>query len=457
MPKLWDKGYDVDKLIEQFNVGDDYLLDRELIEEDCLGSIAHARMLAKIGILTDAEAESLATVLGEIVGLARAGKFDIEVADEDVHTAIENFLTARLGDLGKKIHTARSRNDQVIVDVRLYAKRRLLEVADAAVGFAATLAQFADQHKDVPMVGRTHTQRAMPSSVGLWAGCWLEAMLDDLEFLRAAYALNDQCPLGSAASYGVPLPIDRQFTSDLLGFARLQNNVLYANTSRGKIESIILSALAQFMIDLSRLAADVIWFSTPEFGYFELPAELGDGSSMMPQKRNPGMMETTRARAATVISNLARTLEIVRGLISGYNRDHQETKEPLLRSLAIAVGALAVCDRTLQKMTVNAERCVAAFSAEVFATDRALELVQEGVPFRDAYRRVAKGLDQGAQGLAPLHRDPREAIRKRTHQGGTANLGLDIARKRLDGHRAWAQSERAKTEAAWQALLPGGK
>ena len=451
MPKLWQKDYEVDKLIERFNVGDDYLLDRELIEADCLGSIAHARMLAKIGILTDAEADSLAVALAEIIRLAHGGKFEIKLEDEDVHTAVENFLTNKLGDLGKKIHTARSRNDQVIVDLRLYAKQRLLQVADAALAFAATLANFADKHKDVPMVGRTHTQRAMPSSAGLWAGAWLEAMLDDLDFLRAAYALNDQCPLGSAASYGVPLPIDRQYTSDLLGFARLQNNVLYANTSRGKIESVVLSALAQFMIDLSRLAADVIWFSTPEFGYFDLPAELADGSSIMPQKRNPGMMETTRARAATVISNLLRTLEIVRGLISGYNRDHQETKEPLLRSFAIVAGALAVCDRTFQKMTVNEERCVAAFSPEVFATDRALELVQEGVPFRDAYRRVAKELDKLAE------RDPREAIRARTHQGSTGNLGLDVARRRRDEHHKWAQSERRKTEKAWQALLPAGK
>ncbi|HUT76034.1 MAG TPA: argininosuccinate lyase [Armatimonadota bacterium] len=449
MPKLWQKDYEPDQLIERFNVGDDYLLDRELIEADCLGSIAHARMLARIGMLTDADADSLAAVLAEITELARAGKFEIKLEDEDVHTAVENFLTAKLGDLGKRIHTARSRNDQVIVDLRLYAKQRLLEVADAALAFAATLAEFAGRHQGVPMVGRTHTQRAMPSSVGLWAGCWLEAMLDDLEFLRAAYALNDQCPLGSAASYGVPLPIDRQFTSDLLGFARLQNNVLYANTSRGKIESILLSALAQFMLDLSRLAADVIWFSTPEFGYFELPAELADGSSIMPQKRNPGMMELTRARAATVIANLMRALETVRGLISGYNRDHQETKEPLLRSFPIVAGALAVCDRTFPKMTVVAERCVAAFSPEVFATDRALELVQEGLPFRDAYRRVAKELDQLAD------RDPREAIRARTHQGSTGNLGLDIARGRLDEHRAWAQSERAQAETAWGKLLAG--
>jgi len=449
MPKLWQKDYEPDQLIERFNVGDDYLLDRELIEADCLGSIAHARMLARIGMLTDADADSLAAVLAEITELARAGKFEIKLEDEDVHTAVENFLTAKLGDLGKRIHTARSRNDQVIVDLRLYAKQRLLEVADAALAFAATLAEFAGRHQGVPMVGRTHTQRAMPSSVGLWAGCWLEAMLDDLEFLRAAYALNDQCPLGSAASYGVPLPIDRQFTSDLLGFARLQNNVLYANTSRGKIESILLSALAQFMLDLSRLAADVIWFSTPEFGYFELPAELADGSSIMPQKRNPGMMELTRARAATVIANLMRALETVRGLISGYNRDHQETKEPLLRSFPIVAGALAVCDRTFQKMTVVEERCVAAFSPEVFATDRALELVQEGLPFRDAYRRVAKELDQLAD------RDPREAIRARTHQGSTGNLGLDIARGRLDEHRAWAQSERAQAETAWGKLLAG--
>jgi len=450
MPKLWQKDYEIDKLIERYDVGDDYILDRELIEADCLGSIAHTRMLAKIGILTSAEADSLAAALAEIIELATAGKFEIKAEDEDVHTAVENHLTQKLGDLGKKIHTARSRNDQVIVDVRLYAKGKMIEVAEAALAFAATLADFAEKHKDVPMVGRTHTQRAMPSSVGLWAGCWLESMLDDLDFLRAAYALNDQCPLGSAASYGVPLPIDRQFTSDLLGFARLQNNVLYANTSRPKMESIILSALAQFMVDLSRLAADCIWFSTPEFGYFELPAELTDGSSIMPQKRNPGMMETTRARAATVISHLMRVLEIMRGLISGYNRDHQEGKESLLRSFPIVHDALAVCDLTFRRLRVNEERCAAAFTAEVFATDRALELVQAGVPFRDAYRQVAKELDSLA------NRDPRQAIRTRTHQGGTANLGLDIARRRLDEHGGFVEAERHKMAEMRRKLLGTG-
>ena len=450
MPKLWQKDYQINQLIERYDVGDDYLLDRELIEADCLGSIAHARMLARIGILTDAEADALAAALAEITALARDGKFEIKPEDEDVHTAVENYLTQKLGDLGKKIHTARSRNDQVIVDVRLHAKEKMLDIAEAALAFAATLADFAEKNRDIPMVGRTHTQRAMPSSVGLWAGCWLESTLDDLEFLRAAYALNDQCPLGSAASYGVPLPIDRQFTSDLLGFARLQNNVLYANTSRPKIESIVLSALAQFMVDLSRLAADLIWYSTPEFGYFELPPELTDGSSIMPQKRNPGMMEVTRARAATVISHLMRTLELMRGLISGYNRDHQEGKEALLRSFPIVHDALAVCDLTFQKMRVNEERCIAAFTPEVFAADRALELVQEGVAFRDAYRRVAKELDQLAA------RDPRQAIRARTHQGGTANLGLDLARGRLEQHVEFVQAERRKLDGVRRNLLPTG-
>lgn len=447
MPKLWQKDYEIDKLIERYDVGDDYLLDHELIEADCLGSIAHARMLAKIGILTESEADALAAALAEIIRLAEGGKFDITPEDEDVHTAVENYLTKQLGDAGKKIHTARSRNDQVIVDLRLYAKGKMLEVADAALAFAATLAEFAETHKNVPMVGRTHTQRAMPSSVGLWAGCWLEALLDDLDFLRAAYDLNDQCPLGSAASYGVPLPIDREMVSDLLGFARVQNNVLYANTSRGKIESIILSALAQFMVDLSRLAADVILFSTPEFGYFELPAELCDGSSIMPQKRNPGMMETTRARAAVVISHLTRVLEIIRGLISGYNRDHQHTKEPLLKSLPLVADALAVCDLTFQRMRVNEERCVAAFTPEVFATDRALELVQDDVPFRDAYHRVAKELDQLAD------RDPREAIRAREHLGGPANLGLGIARRRVKKHARFVEDERAKAAEVRRDLL----
>ncbi len=419
--KLWDKGYALDRELEVFTTADDPLLDRELVRWDCAASIAHARMLARCGILSEDEAEKLAGELRAIAADAQAGNFTIEFEDEDCHTAIEKRLVGRLGDLGKKVHTARSRNDQVIAALRLWAKDALHTLFAATLDLAASLRQFAETHRDLPMVGRTHTQVAMPSSVGLWAGAWCESLLDDLRILRTAYEVNDQCPLGSAASYGVPLAIDREFTSQVLGFARLQNNVLYANNSRGKIEAAILGACVQIAIDLSRMAQDLINFSLPEFGYFRIPEELCTGSSIMPQKRNPCGLELVRARASTIIACHDQILGIVKALPSGYNRDFQETKRPFLHGLRTTIACVRVMKLTVEKLAVDEARLLAAFTPEVFATDEALRLVAEGVPFRDAYRQVAASLDKLRAA------DPSQAIAKRTHPGGPANLCLEVA------------------------------
>jgi len=444
MAKLWDKGYAVDRELEAFTTGDDYLLDRELVGADCLASVAHATMLARIGVLTDAEAGKL---VAELRALAADASFTVAPADEDCHTAIENRLVERLGDLGKKIHTCRSRNDQVIAALRVHAKELLHELFAAALGLAGTLREFAERHKDVPMVGRTHTQIAMPSSVGLWAGAWLESLVDDLRLLETACELNDQCPLGSAASYGVPLPIDREFTSERLGFAKLQNNVLYANNSRGKIESILLGAGVQIAIDLSRLAQDLINFSLPEFGYFRIPKELCTGSSIMPQKRNPCGLELIRARTSTILACYNQILDILKGLPSGYNRDLQETKRPFLQGMALVTSCVKVMDATFRKLEVDAERLVGAFTPEVFATDEALRLVVEGVPFRDAYRQVAASLDKLGGS------DPHESLAKRNHTGGPANLRLELADAALEGVREFVRAKREAFERARAALL----
>ena len=438
MAKLWAKGYELDKTVEAFTVGEDYALDMALVRWDCVGSIAHAAMLHKIGILRDEEFHALKQRLKEVIDLHAKGEWAIAREDEDVHTAVENDLVAKLGDVGKKLHTARSRNDQVLLDLRLYMRDKLLLIAEAACDMCGTLGDFADKHKTVPIVGRTHFQRAMPSSVGLWAGAFAESLLDDIELLKTAYGLADQCPLGSAASYGVSLDIDRRMVSDALGFARVQNNVLYANNSRGKVEAVVLSALAQIMNDLSKLASDVILWSMPEFGYFRLPAEFCPGSSLMPQKRNPGPFELTRAKAGTVIGCLVQTLEITRPLISGYHRDFQETKKPLITGIEITHAALKVNSLTVAKIEVDAEQCAEAFTPEVFATDRVLELVKKGIPFRDAYRQVAETLDS-----IPME-DPVANIKKKTHLGATGNLGLDIAREREMAARQWAETARKK-------------
>ena len=447
MAKLWAKGYELDKLVEEFTTGEDYQLDMALVRWDCVGSIAHAAMLARVGVLTKDEFATLKQRLKEIIALYANGEFVIARADEDVHTCVENDLIQSLGDVGKKLHTGRSRNDQVLLDLRLYMRDKLLGIAEAVCDVIGVLLDFADNHKDVPIVGRTHFQRAMPSSVGLWAGAFAESLLDDLDLVRAAYKIADQCPLGSAASYGVNLDIDRQFVADQLGFARVQNNVLYANNSRGKVAGIVLSALAQIMLDLSKLSSDVILWSMPEFGYFKLPKEFCPGSSLMPQKRNPGPFELTRARAATVVGRLVQVLEIVRPLISGYHRDFQETKKPLMDGMEVTCSALRVCALTIAGISVDAKRCADAFTPDVFATDRVMAMVKQGVPFRDAYREVAGSLDRTDM------EDPRENILKKTHLGATGNLGLDGARKLLAAEGDWARKARDTWASAVQRLL----
>ena len=443
----------VDAEVLAYTAGQDRILDLALVEADCMGTAAHVRMLAAMPVeppvLKAAEVEAVTAELARIVEDSRAGKFKITLEDQDVHLAVERRLTAKLGDLGKRVHTCRSRNDQVAVDLRLFGKTRLLDAMQAAAALAGVLSAFARQHRKIPMVGRTHMQPAMPSSVGLWASAWAESLLDDFSLLMAAYDLNDQCPLGSAASYGVPLPIDRQLTSDLLGFARPVSNVLHANQSRGKLESVILSALSQAMLTLSRLAEDLILFSMPDFGYFRLPAEYTTGSSIMPQKRNPDVMELLRAKAAKVMAQASVTAEIVRAAPSGYNRDLQETKEPFMRGFDLAISSLRVMTAVMSSLQVDAAACRRAFTPDVFATDRALELVVGGMPFRDAYREVKAHLGDLKD------RDPDAAIAAKTHLGAPAGLDFDGLDARIEEASRWVADERADFEMHRDALLTG--
>ena len=419
MTKLWAKGYQLNQVVESFMTGDDPFLDVRIAKYDCLASIAHAKMLSTINIITEDEFLSLENKLQELIRLITENKFVIDFAEEDVHTAIEGYLVATLGDIGKKIHTARSRNDQVLTALRLYYKDELKKTIHALGECLDILTTFAVKYKDIPYAGRTHYQKAMPSSIGLWMGAIIESLLDDSKLLIDTFNLIDQCPLGSAASYGVMLPIDRQLTSDLLGFSKVQNNVLYANNSRGKFESIIVGSLNQIMLDMSKLATDIILFSAPEMGYLNLPIEFCPGSSLMPNKKNPDPFELIRAKSATVLANLMQTLEISRALPSGYNRDFQETKRPTFMSFDITLQTIEVVGIILSKVTVNKQKCLESFSTDVFATDYALHLAMSGVPFRDAYQQVAMNL--GDIQLA----DPVENIKLKTHIGATGNLGLE--------------------------------
>ena len=432
--KLWEKGYQLDQLVEKFMTGDDPLLDLALIPYDCMGSIAHAKMLAKIGILTSEECEMLVQELSLIIQMAEEGKFSIQPEDEDVHTAVENAIVKKLGDVGKKLHTARSRNDQVLLDMRLYMKAQLLKIGQEVLNVCQVLNQFAEAYCGIPIPGRTHFQRAMPSSLGLWAGSFAESLLDDMQLLQGAYELINQCPLGSAASYGVSLPIDRQYCSDLLGFQSVQNNVLYANNSRGKFEAAVLHVLVQIMNDLSKAATDIIIFSTPEFGYFTLPEKFCPGSSLMPQKRNPCPLELIRAKSASVQSMMFQTLEIVRALPSGYNRDFQETKRPIMQGFDIASQSLQVFALVFSELDVNEKNCINSFTPELFATDQVLKLAQAGIPFRDAYKQVAKDPNHVTE------IDPVENILSKIHLGATGNLGIETCFNRVNQFQNWIEN-----------------
>jgi len=447
MAKLWDKGYAIDPEIEQFTVGEDHLLDRALVRADCLGSAAHATMLARVGILKTTERNRLLKGLKAVLKDFAAGRFAISPEQEDVHTAVEEYLTGKLGALGKKLHTGRSRNDQVLVDLRLYGKERLHLVAERIIALVRALAGFARHHEFVPMPGRTHMQIAMPSSLGLWAGAWAEALLDDLELVKAAHTLTDQSPLGSGAAYGSALPLDRKMVANLLGFAKVQNNVLYCANSRGKAELATLAACTQVMVDLSRLATDLAIGSTPEFGYFRIPKELCTGSSMMPQKRNPCGLELVRAKAAAVLGAEGQIAGVLRALPSGYNRDVQETKGPFMRGVEATAGSLRVMHLTFEKLEVVEENLRAGFLPEIYATDRALELVADGVPFRDAYRHVAAHLEELRE------RDPVKNLKSKKLVGGPGKLGLAQLTRRADTAAKWLKGVREPFTKALAKLM----
>ncbi|MGO9308853.1 MAG: argininosuccinate lyase [Spirochaetia bacterium] len=438
MAKLWEKTYSLDDLMEAFTVGEDPALDARLVNADCVASMAHAAMLGKIGILPASEQAALRAELARIIERNDRGEFAIARSDEDVHTAIENALVAALGDAGKRIHAGRSRNDQVLAAIRLWSRGFLFAFHGAGLALAGLLLGMAEAHARTPMPGRTHMQTAMPSSVGLWASAFAEELLDDLALSRNAFVLMDCSPLGSAASYGVPIPLDREMVAELLGFSRVQNNVLYANNSRGKLESIALEAVEHAVLTLSRMAQDLILFSLPEFGYFSLPPELCSGSSIMPQKKNPDGLELVRARSASISARLLAMKSVLRGLPSGYNRDLQETKAPYFRGCEEGLGCMRIMALTVEKLVVNEKALKAAFTPQIFATDRALELVADGVPFRDAYRDVGRSLESMAG------RDPVEAIVRKTSTGAPGNLRLDVPREAAAREKQWLEAEERK-------------
>lgn len=439
---------DVDPDVLDYTVGDDPVLDMDLVRWDCLGTAAHVTMLSEMPVtppvVTQEEAARVRAALADVVA---DGFFVVREQDQDVHMAVETRLTETLGDLGKKIHTGRSRNDQVAVDVRLHIKDQLLGLEGELADLAAALVDFGKVHDRVPMVGRTHLQPAMPSSVGVWATGHAEMILDQTANLEAAYTLNDACPLGSAAGYGVPLPLDRQRTSDLLGFARPLHNVFGASMGRGEDEAALLSALAQLMAVLSRLAEDMILFSMPEFGYFTLPRAYCTGSSIMPQKYNPDVLELVRSKTAQVLGLATAALSMLHAMPGGYNRDLQDCKGLYMKGLSITRTTLRILAKFVRGLGIDEAKLRAGFIPGVFATDVALRKVAAGTPWREAYHQVRDNLE------ALATEDPDAAVAAKTHAGATAGLDYALYAGRVAALRTSVAARMEQFEAKMKELL----
>lgn len=420
MAKIWQsKSTKLHPLVEWYTVGNDYILDQRLLPFDIQASLAHAKALAKLKIITPTELKKLSAGLREILKLNEAGKFTIKLEDEDCHTAIENYLIQKLGPLGKKIHTGRSRNDQVLVATRLYARKKIKQISHELVRLENVFLAMAKKYEFMPLPGYTHTRRAMPSSIGHWAAAYLEELIDDHTLLESAYRLNDQNPLGAAAGYGVIFPLDRKLTSKLLHFKRTQVNSLYAVNSRGKTESYILAVCTQIMITLGRLANEMIWFTTPEFNFFDLPWKFTTGSSIMPQKRNPDVFEIMRSNVNVIVGLQTQVKDICKNLISGYNRDTQLTKEPLIKGLGITRRSLEVAVLVMSGIKPKKQVLLKSLTPEMFANNEANRLVMQGVPFRDAYQQVKENLHKLK---VP---NPVKAVKEVKSLGGPGNLALN--------------------------------
>jgi argininosuccinate lyase len=410
---MWaEDGVTSDAEVVAFLAGDDVLLDRELFLFDIQATEAHARGLGRIGLLGATEVDAMIAELEVLARDFRSGAFVLDGRYEDGHSAIEAHLTAKLGETGKRVHTGRSRNDQVQVALRLYLRHRLDSLARTCLSIAdAMLARAEGEEGKVPMPGYTHLQRAVPSSVGLWLGAFAEAFVDDAAFAVSTRSWLATCPLGTGAGYGVNLPLDREGVARELGLPRLQLNPMYVQNSRGKFELAALGALAQALLDVRRFAWDLSLFTSAEFGFVELPRMYITGSSLMPNKKNPDVVELLRAAAASVIGAQTEVASAL-SLPSGYHRDLQVTKAPLLRAMRQGLAALSLVARLVQGFTLIPSRMRQAITGDMFATDRALDLARAGTPFRDAYRAV-----EGPR------RDGR--IRSRSEPGGTRLAGCD--------------------------------
>ena len=418
MAKLWDKGYDDDALIDKFTVGKDRELDLYLAQYDILGTMAHITMLSKVGLLPEEDLKKLLPVLAELHEDAVAGKFEIEPDVEDVHSQVELMLTRRLGDVGKKVHTGRSRNDQVLVDLKLYARAEIRKTVEKIQALFEVLQRKSEQYKDVLLPGYTHLQVAMPSSFGLWFGAYAESLTDDLRLMLAAWDITNQNPLGSAAGYGSSAPLDRTMTTRLLGFADLDYNVVYAQMGRGKTERAISFAYAAVAETVGRLAVDCCLYASQNFGFIHLPDSMTTGSSIMPHKKNPDVFELVRAHC-NKIQGAPNDIRLITGnLPSGYFRDMQILKEVFIPIFQEMDDCLDITSYAVEKMEIVKDIMSDPKYQPAFSVEEVNRLVEEeNVPFRDAYKRVGLEIMAGNFSFhGELHH---------THEGSIGNLCND--------------------------------
>ena len=423
--KLWDKGYSTDAFVEEFTVGRDRELDLYLAEADVLGNMAHMKMLNSIGLLSDADKTALEQGLKEIYASVQRGEFTIDDGVEDVHSQVEFILTEKCGDAGKRIHTGRSRNDQVMVDLKLFSRAAIIELQAGVKSLFDVLMQRADELKDVLMPGYTHMQVAMPSSFGMWLSAYAEALSDDLLLVDAAYKLVNTNPLGSGAGYGSSVPLNRTMTTQLLGFNDLAYNSMYAQMQRGKTERTVLTAIAAIAATVGRLAQDVCLYSCANFGFVKLPDAFTTGSSIMPHKKNPDIFELIRAKCNRLQALPMEITLTMTNLPAGYFRDMQLTKEIYVPAFKEIADVLRMAAAGLEQMWINRDILVDDIYKYLFTVEDVNDAVAKGVPFRDAYREVGMSVQNGT-----YQHDGREL--NHTHEGSIGNLCLDNIKAKFE-------------------------
>ena len=421
--KLWEKGFELDSKIEAFTVGRDREFDLEIAKYDVAASIAHAQMLCEIGMITEPENAALHQELKLISTEIEQGNFKIEEHVEDVHSQIEKILVSKLGEVGKKIHLGRSRNDQVLVALRLFFKDNLYELIAKGKTLANTLITAAEQYKDVLIPGYTHMQIGMVSSCGLWFGAFAEAIIDDLEYLSNTLSVINRNPLGTAAGYGSSLPIDREMTTEELGFDGLCINPINAQIGRGKTELLVANSLSAMALTLNKLAMDICLFSNENYGLFSLPDEYTTGSSIMPHKKNPDVFELIRAKSNMLITLPNQIASIISNLTTGYHRDFQLQKEiifPALKEMALLLELTEYC---IPKMIIHDTQVYSDKFQYLWSVELVNQYVLEGMSFREAYKKVGADIDQNK------YSPPKQL--NHTHIGSIGNLGLNVMRERL--------------------------